>query len=418
MSSSTGSPHLLPTPALPAVADTAVAAPRGSPADRAAYGRQHHIRRAREAVFSSDDRKPLAHLGVESWIERSWRRCLAQGQRPEHTPVLDALPASQRRRTLDANRQLLQAATPVLEKLSQTIADTRYFAILTNHDGVVVDARGAIDRSDPRADLITRVGTDLSEAALGTTAISAALAELQPVCLHQGEHFFNANSAYSCAGAPLFGPAGQCVGMLDLTGIQTVERPELRHLVSQAARRIENQLTLGQLDAAGAAHTLVLRLNWPGSLLGDDTDGLVVLDSEGFVRGANPTARQLLPPLAQTLHHAPGAGFALHAGELFALDVGLLFDAADRSRVLDVPLWSGLRLHALPQTRLQAQAHPRLVGDARPALPPVAPQPLRELETALIRQAVLEARGNVVQAAKTLGVSRATVYRRLGNRRL
>jgi transcriptional regulator of acetoin/glycerol metabolism len=31
----------------------------------------------------------------------------------------------------------------------------------------------------------------------------------------------------------------------------------------------------------------------------------------------------------------------------------------------------------------------------------------------LIRKAVSEAKGNVVQAAKALGVSRATVYRRL-----
>ena len=48
-------------------------------------------------------------------------------------------------------------------------------------------------------------------------------------------------------------------------------------------------------------------------------------------------------------------------------------------------------------------------------MPAVAPgaRPLRDLETALIRQAVDDARGNVLQAAKALGVSRATVYRRL-----
>jgi transcriptional regulator of acetoin/glycerol metabolism len=44
-----------------------------------------------------------------------------------------------------------------------------------------------------------------------------------------------------------------------------------------------------------------------------------------------------------------------------------------------------------------------------------APAPLKEIETGLIRQAVDEARGNVMQAAKVLGISRATVYRRLGS---
>lgn len=53
---------------------------------------------------------------------RSRRRFLAQGHRPEHAPLLNALPAQLLRRTLNASHQLLQAATPVLEKLSVAIA--------------------------------------------------------------------------------------------------------------------------------------------------------------------------------------------------------------------------------------------------------------------------------------------------------
>jgi transcriptional regulator of acetoin/glycerol metabolism len=46
----------------------------------------------------------------------------------------------------------------------------------------------------------------------------------------------------------------------------------------------------------------------------------------------------------------------------------------------------------------------------------VPERPLKDLETALIRQAVAQARGNVMQAARALGISRATVYRRLGKK--
>jgi transcriptional regulator of acetoin/glycerol metabolism len=42
--------------------------------------------------------------------------------------------------------------------------------------------------------------------------------------------------------------------------------------------------------------------------------------------------------------------------------------------------------------------------------------PLRDLEAELIHNAVREARGNVMAAAKMLGISRATVYRKLGKR--
>jgi sigma-54 dependent transcriptional regulator, acetoin dehydrogenase operon transcriptional activator AcoR len=361
------------------------------------------IGRARQAVLYGETRPADAAPALEGWIENSWRRCLASGQRPEHAPSFDTVPAAEMRRHQEANHQLVQAAKPTLERLGRAIADTRYFAILTNQAGVVVDVNGRIDRSDSRADVITRIGTDLSEMRVGTTAIGAALTELQPVWLHRGEHFFDATSVYSCAGAPLFGPDGHCAGMLDLTGIEAAERPELKHLVTQCARGIENALTLGR------PHALLIRLNWPGRTLGDDSDGLLCVDADGCITGANPAARQMIPRLGAT---AEGTA---HCGDLFAMPFEMLFDAARRPSpasggVLEAPLWSGLRLHALPLLagREAPPAALQLPASSDPG------RPLKELETALIRKAVSDARGNVLQAARALGVSRATVYRRLG----
>lgn len=345
-----------------------------------------------------------AGMVTEPWIERSWRRCLADGRRPEQKLSFDMVSTQALRRTRDSNHQLVQAARPVLEKLGQAIAGSRYFAILANQHGVVVDVHGDIDRSDQRADLITRIGVDLSEQQVGTTAISAALTELHPVWLHRGEHFFNDTSAYSCAGAPLFDPDGACIGMLDLTGIDAAERPELRHLVAQSARSLENALTLAR------PCRLLLGLNWPGSAPGDPGDGLVCLDTDGNVTGANQGARQMLPQLAT------GAGGQVHSSDLFAMPFELLFDHAGRQRhgqaeALQVPLWSGLRLQAWPQ--LAGQTEP--ANRSRMAPAEATPRPLlRDIETDLIRRAVDDAKGNVLRAAKALGISRATVYRRLG----
>lgn len=391
---------LLPLPQASGLATSA------SPGAQDRQARLTRIVHARQAVLYGDAAQHPDALGVDNWIERSWLRCLANGQRPERPPSFDAITQAVLRRTLDANRQLVQAARPVLENLGRAIAATRYFAILTNQHGVVVDVHGAIDRSDPRADLITRIGTDLSEQHIATTAIGAALAELKPVWLHRGEHFYEANAVYSCAGAPLFGPDGACVGMLDLTGIEAAERPELKHLVAQSARSIENALTLRCVDHPG---DLLLRLNWPGSVLGDETDGLVCLDADGYLRGANQAARHMLPQLS-----AP-ATVGLHCSEIFAMAFELLFDAARHPRsayagAIELPLWSGLRLHAWPVMTGGGRLHAPLRLPANAAVP----QSLKDIETALIHKAVEDARGNVIKAAKTLGVSRATVYRRLG----
>ena len=350
------------------------------------------IERARRAVLQGDAGSP-GRVEVEPWLERSWRRCLNNGRRPEQRLGFDMIAPQARRRVIEANRPLVQAARPTLDRLSRALASTRYFAILTDHQGVVIDAHGPIDHGDPRADLITRIGVDLSEHSVGTTAIGAALTELQPVWLHRGEHFFDDTSMYSCAGAPLFGPDGRCVGMLDLTGIDASERPELIHLVAQSARGIENELALA------LPHKLLLRLNWPGRTLGGDDDGMVCLDGEGWAVGSNHAARQMVPQLAT-------AGPPAHCGELFAQPWEQLFDHARHSAQVpvEVPLWSGLRLSAMPQLPGQ---------DVRPVAPRV---PLRDVEIALIRKAVADARGNMLAAARALSISRATIYRKLGKK--
>lgn len=346
------------------------------------------------------DHAMLSAGWIAPWIERSWQRCISLGLQPHEPVTFDVISTHQMRHTLDANQRLVQATKPILEELGRAIVNTRYFAILTNADGVVVNVSGPIDRSDPRANAITRIGTDLSERSVGTSVIGAALIEMQPVWLHRGEHFFSDTSVYSCAGAPLFGPDGACVGMLDLTGIDAVERPELKHLVTQSACKIENALVVAQ------RHSLMLRLNWPGNALGSETDGIVCLDQDGWITGANQIARQMVPNLATTDQPT------VHISEVFGVRYELLFDRVRRpDATLEIPLWTGLRLQALPIVRSH-ETWPIRSGQRMHASDSL---PLKEIEVALIRKAVEQARGNVAEAARALGISRATVYRKLGS---
>ena len=344
---------------------------------------------ARQSLLLDGDNAEAPALAP--WLHRGWQRCQSWGLQPGQRVGFDAVSAARMRQVQEASRPLVEAARPVLDELVRAMGNIGYFAILTNAEGIVVDVHGPVDRGDRRASVIARVGVDLSERAVGTTAISAALSELQPVWLHRGEHFFDDTGVYSCAGAPVFGPDGRCAGMLDLTGVEVAERPALKHLVRRSARSIENSWLLS------SPHALTLRLNWPGNQPGDDSDGLLALDEEGRITGANPTARQML-----SLESVQNTS---HASEVFAMPWQNLFDAARRDEgYQEVPLWSGLRL--------QTQAH-RSTGLAGGA-PRASGKPLRDVETELIRQAVVKARGNVAEAARALGISRATVYRKLG----
>lgn len=351
------------------------------------------IAQARRAVLQAGAEGPTPWLSPT--IERSWRRCLAMGLQPQHRVNFEAVSSATIARVLEANRPLLQAAAPVIRSLSRAMLHTRYFAILTDARGTVIEVNGPVDRGNPYAAAIARVGVDLSEAAVGTTAIGATLTDQAPVWLHRGEHFFEETTVFSCAGAPIWGPDGQCVGMLDLTGVDVAEQPALKHLVTQSARSIENALTIAR------PHKLLLRLNWPGRVLGDDNDGLLCLDDEGHITGMNRPASEMLG-LDNATHEQP------HCNQLFAMEQGTLFDAAIAQRgAFEVPLWSGLRLQVL------AQAGHLRAGGANRCNPPSHGVPLKDVETALIRKAVDDARGNVMEAARALGISRATVYRKL-----
>ena len=343
------------------------------------------IAQARQWVLGEG--RALTSPWVESWIERSWQRCLSWGHQPQTAVSFGSVSDAHVRRVQDQNQHLVHAASAELDRLSRAIAGTRYFALLTDAQGTVIDKRGDIDALDRSAKDIARLGLDLSERSIGTTAIGAALAEQRPIWLHRGEHFFQNTHVYSCAGAPVFDPQGQCVGMLDLTGVDVPERPELKHLAAQSARSIENALL------RSSKPELLLHVNWPGNLQGSENDGLIGLDAEGLIVGANVQARQML---GLQVHET------LHASDVFAIAWQTLFDLPQHGQSMDAPLWSGLRV--------QAQAASSSLASRLPTA--VAP-PLKAVESDLIRRAMQQARGNVAEAAKRLGISRATLYRKL-----
>lgn len=353
------------------------------------------ISQAREWVMEG---KLASHSGVPDWVVHSWQHCLGLGMRPNDRVEFEAIDSAQLKRLKAQHLRLREAAQDELARLSRTISGSQYFALLTDAQGVVVDVAGNPNQRDRRVHAIARLGVDLSESRIGTSAIGAALAHQRPVWLHRGEHFFNDTSVYSCAGAPIAGPDGQCLGMLDLTGVMALERPELQHLVAQSARSIETALLRAH------PHRLVMRLNWPGRLRNDDTDACLLLDDEGFICARNSLATQLL--------QLPAGLVPLT--DVFAASEGQIHDMQRSNTPLELPLWSGLTVQCLVQPSHAMGAVSSLPTPEVPDLQETGA--LKRVQDSMIHKALQAAKGNVVLAAKTLGISRATLYRRLSRR--
>lgn len=285
-------------------------------------------------------------LVAASWCRSSLKHGLDAGA--NRTPELvSGSDLTQRRQRHDL---MLDVARPLLDQLFQTVSATGCAVMLSDNDGVVLEARSlAGDR-----ELFDRVGLTpggvWSESREGTNGIGTCLIEGRPVTIHRDEHFASRNIGISCMDAPVRDATGRLVGALDISNCRDDHSAAMgilvQKIVQDAARRIES----GVFRKHFAAHRII-DANLPGgdaALLAVDRDDLVV-----------------------------GATFA--ARHRFGLTDACLEARRTASDILGRD--ESISFH--------------------------------DSERAVLRQALAQASGNATKAAKLLGIGRATLYRRI-----
>lgn len=226
----------------------------------------------------------------QSWLSASWQRCQGAGLNPA------AIPDELRLNTaaLDERRQrhgrLLQAVEhSALPLFNQLMGRSQSRLILSDPQGFVLQHWGVSRYSQKLANIALDTGVNWLEQYKGTNAIAAALSERQCVSVIGEQHFIKSHRFMSCTASPLFSPAGELLGALDITSEQQIHTPKTAILVSSLAQQLELAL-LCRLPGAAVR----LDLAPQQSLLHSGWQGVLVLDLDGRVLGANPMARQLL----------------------------------------------------------------------------------------------------------------------------
>jgi transcriptional regulator of acetoin/glycerol metabolism/DNA-binding CsgD family transcriptional regulator len=187
---------------------------------------------------------------VRDEIVASWQRSRASGLHPETVSAPFEPDA-------DVDDRLVRAGTAVLDRLAADLAGTAVAVVLTDADGRVIDRRAAGPALLEEMDKVSLApGYVHAEERVGTNGIGTALAERRPVAVDGDEHFADAMTAISCAGAPITDPAsGQITGVLDLASLVGDWSALMMPLVTRAAREIEQRL----VDDSGVADRLVLQ---------------------------------------------------------------------------------------------------------------------------------------------------------------
>jgi len=247
---------------------------------------------------------------------------------------------------------LLAAAQGAMDRLYQAVGAAGCCVLLADGEGVPVDRRGT------SADDVTFQSWGLWTGALwseeheGTNGIGTCVVEQRPLTIDRDQHFFTRNTLLSCTAVPIYDHEAAFAGVLDVSSCRADRTDAFSSLIALAAGEAARRIEADLFRRAFAHARIVLTQGSDGQSI-----GLVAVDADDLVIGATRTARA-------AMGIAPGRA-----------------------------------LQPVPASDLLGgePAHDHLAGGQR----------------AVLQRALLRAGGNVSAAAKALGVSRATLHRKL-----
>ncbi|MBC7711118.1 MAG: sigma-54-dependent Fis family transcriptional regulator [Rhizobacter sp.] len=218
-------------------------------------------------------------------IESSWTRSSDHGLRGQQAQDHHTLPLTDLRLLREQHQAFMQHAAPVMETLHQQIIDTESMVVLTDAQGVVLYSLGDDSFAQRASQVALRPGVNWSEAQKGTNAIGTAIFEQQPVVVHANQHFLHSNHGLTCSASPIFAPAGDLLGVLDVTCDYRGFHKHTMALVRMSAQMIEN--TLFRRAYAGQ---LIVAFHARAEFIGTLMEGLLAFAADGKVLAANRSA--------------------------------------------------------------------------------------------------------------------------------
>lgn len=246
---------------------------------------------------------------------------------------------------------LVPTAAPHLDRLFQMVGGLGACIVLADAEGVAVDRRGAAGNDQTFEESGLWTGTMWSEAHVGTNGIGTCLAEGRAVTIHRDQHFLARNIELSCSSAPVYGPDGSLAAVIDVSTARTDIGDAVASLIGGTVTDMARKVEADLFHHHFPKTRVVLV---PG--LDRGLAALLAVDADGLVIGATKAARQHFS-LSGDLNKSPRL-----LSDLLGLE--------DRDSFL-------------------------------------------QAERSVLTRALVRSSGNVSAAARALGLSRATLHRKL-----
>jgi len=291
---------------------------------------------------------------AKSALIASWQRSASLHKLdPDRRNPPERLTDSELRKARQEVEALIRVAQPGLDRLHTAVGGVGCCVLLADRNGVPVERRGAPGDDATFLDWGLWPGAVWSEDSEGTNGIGTCLVEHRTLTIHRDQHFYSRNALLSCTTAPLYDHEGHLVGALDVSSCRADLIESFINLIATAV-----------IDAAARIEAECFRLAHPRARIlvvpVPDKMGraLISVDEDDLVIGATRAARQALGPSQACLQKSPPAAEVL-----------------------------GMSMKVI--------------------------ESLAMAERGVLQRALVRAEGNVKAAAEALGMSRATLYRKL-----
>lgn len=353
---------------------------------------------------------------VSDAVFQSWARCYRASHEPQFKVEFQPVSASRSQLALQKNRELHDAWLNELPIIGAALGATNCSAILTDPTGVLIGATPA-SRSDLKVMPVAhRVGVNLSEDLVGTTAPGLVARTGKQASVLGAEHFYDIVSTMHCTAAPIRNVQGQLAGILDISCEGQPFYFDPATVVGMYAASIENRLLMAQ-----STRHFVIRFQFMPGIVSTPMAGMLGFDESGALVWVNAVASTLL-----NLSADPALRGDMSVEAIFEIKASRLAELADGG-LSQVALTHGpqvyltceaqfVRAPLVPATSartssaanvVQVQEVPLLADGYLP------PSSLKDADADLIRKCLAECHGNLSKVARKLKVSRGLIYRRL-----
>lgn len=289
----------------------------------------------------------------------------------------------------EQDRHLSAVVGQEIDGIWDSFGGENWAVYCTNADGLIIRARHG---SNPVSRAFAlHVGRRIKESDIGTTAPACAFFERRPVTLMGAEHYLHEFAHLFCSAAPLWGPWGKLVGVLNITGSEEFKSRLVEKKLWTAAIKIENRLFIQTHEQVGNS---IFKIHYDADFIDTHLAGLVAINAYGDILSATRNALEML-------EHIDPFGQRCNVTDVFHGEFVIA-----NAYCLKSSLSNGIVFYT--------KSH--RANESGP-LTHMAPIPesgsLRDLSVVHMLETLRSTGGNVSKAAKALGISRTTLYRAL-----